>query len=758
MKIYRIAFAALMVFSLLFSKSFAQKNFAKDADDAYKFYQYYEAIDLYKKAYAKVKKDKAEKARIVFQIAECYRMTNDTKQAEVWYKKAVSAKYSDKIAVLDYADMLKINEKYEDAIVQYNAYATLVPSDPRGAKGAESCTLSQQWKDNPSRYEVENMKALNTKEMDFSPAYADKKFKSLIFTSSREGSTGSDYDAWTGQSFTDLWLIAQDKKGSWSTPVSIGENINTKFNEGASCLNAKMNELYFTRCGFEKKKQLGCQLFVAKKKNTSWDVPDSLKLAPDSCSVGQPSLSEDELTLYFASDMQGGYGGKDIWMAKRTKKNKEWDKPVNLGSNINTEKDEMYPFIREEGILYFSSNGYSGMGGLDIYKSEKTDDKWGTPVNMKYPINSPGDDFAIIFENKLEKGYFSSNRKGGKGSDDIYSFIQPPLVFTLQGKICNDSTKAMIKGALVKLIGSDGTMVEYTSDATGLYQFDKTKFLPNTSYEIQVSKSNYFGKKGKESTVGLERSKDFVHDLCITPIPAIPIVLPEILYDFNKWDLLSQYQDSLNGLIQIMTDNPTIVVELGSHTDARGSLEYNDSLSYKRAKSVVDYIITKGIAGDRIEAKGYSKRVPRTLTKDLTRDGFVFPKGTTLTEEYINALKGNDKKFEAAHQLNRRTEFRVLRDNYVPHADTTTNIVAPKIEVKTDEESINKEEKMQQQPDNNIFTPDNNVKSDEKTPAELKQDSLDNAKKVVKPIPTPKPKTNIKTTPKNTKKPVTKKK
>lgn len=707
MKIYRIILTTIIVLGLLVSKSYAQRNYAQEADDAYKYFQFYEAVGLYKKAYSKIKKNRAEKARIIYQIAECYRWTNNTKQAEVWYKKAIGVKYPDPLATLYYADMLKTNEKYDDAVAPYNSYKNLVPSDTRGAKGAESCTLAQQWKDNPTRYEVENMKQMNTENMDYASTYADKKFRSLIFVSARDGSTGNDYDAWTGQSFSDLYLTAQDKKGTWSSPVSVGENINTKFNEGAACLNAKTTEMYFTRCGVEKKKQLGCQIYITKKKGTSWDLPDIVSLSADSFTVGHPAITDDELILYFSSDMPDGYGGKDIWMVKRTKKSKPWDKPINLGPNINTEGDEMYPFIRDDGALFFSSNGHIGMGGLDIFKVEKSGDSWGKPVNMKYPINSAGDDFAIVFEAKLEKGYLSSNRKGGKGSDDIYSFYMPPLIFTLQGKVCNDSTKAMIKGAVVTLMGSDGTIVIDTTDATGLYQFDKTKFLGNTSYEIKVEKTGFFGAKGKESTVGLERSKDFVHDFCLVPIPPTPIILPEVLYDFNKWELLPQYQDSLNGLVQIMVDNPRIVIELGSHTDARGSLGYNDTLSYKRAKSVVDYLISKGIAVDRIVPYGYGERVPRTLTKKMIRDGFTFVKGTKFTEDYINQFQGNEKKFEAAHQLNRRTEFRVLRDNYVPKADTSDKGTAPSIELKTDSSSINQEEQKQQIPDKNIFVPEN---------------------------------------------------
>lgn len=677
----------------------AQKNFAQEADAAYTYQQYYEAIGMYKKALTKVKKNKAEKARITYQIAECYRMNNDIKQSEVWYKKAIAVKYPEPLATLYYAEALKANEKYAEAVVQFDKYKDLVPADLRGANGSEACVLAQQWKDNPTRYEVENVKQFNSKEADFAPTYADKKYKSLIFTSNREGSTGKDYDAWTGLSFMDLYLVSQDRKGAWTTPAILPEPVNSKFNEGAATLNSKANEIYFTRCGVEKKKQLGCEIYAAKKKGTAWDIPEVITLAPDSFTCGHPTLTDDELTMYFASDMPGGIGGKDIWMVKRTKKTKPWDKPINLGATINTTGDDMYPFLRDDGVLFYSSNGLIGMGGLDIYKVEKTGDKWGTPVNLKYPMNSAGDDFAIVFEGKLEKGYFSSNRKGGKGSDDIYSFYQPPLIFTLQGKICDDSTKAMLPGATIKLIGSDGTIVIDTSDALGAYSFDKTKFLANTSYQLEVSRVDYFGAKGKESTVGLERSKDFVHDFCLVPIPKKPIVLPEILYDYDKWDLLPQYQDSLNGLIQTMTDNPNITIELGSHTDARGSDIYNDTLSYKRAKSVVDYLISKGIAADRMTPFGYGEKVPRVLLKDLVRDGATFTKGTKLTEEYINTFKSDNKKFEAAHQLNRRTEFKILRSDYVPKSDGVKTDV--KIGIKTGEEGETPEETEEKKDDTN---------------------------------------------------------
>ena len=732
MKICKILLTTIIIVGIVFTKSYAQKNWAQDADNSFKYYKYYEAVGLYKKAYGKVKKNKAEKARIIYQIAECYRLTNDTKQAESWYKKAVGVKYPDPLCHLYYAEMLKANEKYPEAVVEYNAYKELVPSDARGTNGAESCTLAQQWLVNPTTYEVENLKQINSKDMDYAPTFNDKKYKSLVFVSSRDGSVGKDFDAWTGQSFSDLYLTALDRKGTWSTPVSVGENVNTAYNEGAACENEKCNELYFTRCGVAKKKQLGCQIYLAKKKGTTWDVPELVPITKDSTiSVGHPSLSADELTLYFSADSaMGGYGGKDIWMVTRSKKTKPWDKPVNLGPNVNTSGNELYPYIREDGALYFSSDGWPGMGGLDIFKVEKVGDSWGKPVNMKSPINSAGDDFGIIFEGKTEKGYLSSNRKGGKGSDDIYSFYKPPVIFTLQGSISNDSSKTtpkeLIKGAIVTLIGSDGTIVTDSTKADGLYKFEKTKFLANTSYEIKIEAHGYFGAKGKESTVGLERSKDFVHDFSLVPIPRKPIVLPEIFYGFNQWNLLPEYQDSLNGLIQIMQENPRLIVELGSHTDSRGALEYNDSLSYKRAKSVVDYLQTKGIAGGRLKACGYGKRVPRILTTDkyvskYTKDDKVvkldtpikFPAGTTLNDEFIDQFKKDEAKFEAAHQLNRRTEFRVLSDDYIPKpSDNKQEKAAPSIEVKSDSASI-KQESIKQQQSNTVILKDS-VKTDTK--------------------------------------------
>lgn len=693
MKLFKF-FVLSFVLSICISiNAYAQRNFTEEADNAYKLKQFTYAIELYQKAYSKIKRNKAERARILFQIAECYRYTNNQKRAEAQYKRVTKSGYPDPIAYLYLAEALKQNEKYDEAIIALNDYKQKMPNDPKADKGIEACKLSQMWKDNPTRYVIENVRQLNSRENDFTAAYADRKFSSLIFTSSRDGVIGKGLDSWTGENFTDLFFTelskAKGKKGAqpgtdamgtWSAPIILDEApINSPANEGSPSLNDRGNTMYFTRCVVEKRQANTCKIYFSQKKGRGWAEPEVLTLGPDSFSYGHPSLSPDELTLYFASDMPGTLGGKDIWMSKRERKTRPFDKAVNLGAVINTEGNEMYPFIKDNGTLYFSSDEHVGMGGLDIFKAERLGETWSTPENMKFPINSNGDDFAIIFEGVQEKGFFCSNRNGGRGGDDIYSFFLPPLVFTLQGVVKDAETKKVIVGAKVKLVGSDGTSIEDSTDVTGSYKFGKTQILPNTTYELLVSKPNYFSSTAKETTVGVEQSRDFIVNFDLVPIPKKPIELPEILYALDRWELQKQYQDSLNGLIATLNDNPKIVIELASHTDARATDAYNDTLSQKRAQSVVDYLIEKGIAPDRLVAKGYGERVPRTLEKDIIREGFTYKAGTVLTEAYINSLQST-KEREAAHQINRRTEFRILHDNYIPK-DANTPIEKTKIQI-----------------------------------------------------------------------------
>ncbi len=695
----KIYFGLALIFLILLGQTnqvLAQRNFSSDADQAFDLEQYSVAIDLYKQAYNKIKGNKPEKARVLFRLAECYRLTDNNKQAINWYSRVVKSNFPDPAAHLYLADALKSDEQYAEAIVEYKEYSKLAPSDPRGGLGVDACQYAIKWKDDPTRYVVENVKKFNTKQEDFSPYWADKNYKALLFTSSRDGATGKATDGWTNQNFSDIYVTTLDKKGAWSEPLPADENINTEVNEGTPWLNSKANVIYFTRCPLIKKEKMGCQIYYSKKQGRGWAAPDTLKLTPDmSIPVGHPALSDDELTIYFAAEMPGGYGGKDIWVAKRTKKTKPFDKPVNLGPGINTTGDEMFPFLRDDGSLFFSSNGYEhlGMGGLDIYKTENKDGKWSKPENLKYPLNSAGNDFGIIFKGNKEEGFLSSNRNGGKGSDDIYYFYLPPLVFTLQGVVRDDSTKQIITKALVKLEGSDGTLVVDSTDATGTYRFGKTQILENTSYELTVSKEGFTASKGRETTVGIKNSKDLIHDFNLAPIPKQPQVLPDVLYVVGQWYLTPQAMDSLNWLVNILNDNDRWVIELSSHTDARPIPMTNDTLSARRARSAVHYIVdSMGIDPGRIYARGYGANSPRVLDRDKSvfldpakypacKDkSYFFAKGTVLNETYIKSLATTCQK-EAAHQLNRRTEFTVLREDFVPAAINDSNARNVVIEV-----------------------------------------------------------------------------
>ena len=356
---------------LIFSTSMmAQKNFSKDADKAFTNKEYFNAIELYKKAYTKAKK-KEEKALIIFRTAECYRLIGDAKQAEAWYIKAIKANYSDPKAKLYLADAKKTLEKYNEALIEYTNYKKEVPSDPRGEDGAKSCELAQKWKDKPTRYQVENMALINTKDPDFAPSYADKKYNRIYFTSMRPGVIGSAVDATNGENYSDIFDTQMDKNGKWSTPVSLPEPVNTKDNEGLSSVTKKADMMFFTRCVVAKNKQSYNQLWVSDKKGNAWGDPVKLEFSVDSLKFASPCISADGMLLLFSSNMGGGQGDNDIWMSKYDKKAKKWGTPTNLGAGVNTPGNDVYPFIHEDGTLYFSSTGHLGMGGLDIYKAQK---------------------------------------------------------------------------------------------------------------------------------------------------------------------------------------------------------------------------------------------------------------------------------------------------------------------------------------------------------------------------------------------------
>jgi peptidoglycan-associated lipoprotein len=655
----RLLFFIILLITVTSVDVEAQKRKTERAYSSFTAGEYFDAIDLFKDAYSKTKKaDKNSRTELIFMIAECYRMINDPKNAETWYKLAVKSSISKPEAQYWFAESLKKNGKYQLAIDEFKKYKQVAPSDARADQEIRACELAIEWLRNPEAYKVEELKEINSKASDFSPAYGRDDFGMIYFTSSRDDAAGSKTHGATGQNYTDIFESRIDKKSKWSTPVPL-EKINSEFEEGTPSFSSDFKELYFTRCEVGKREKKGCIIMYSKKTGDAWSDPKNLGILPDSVVAAHPALSPDGRTLYFVSDISGGFGGKDIWKVTRSRAADAWSKPVNLGPDINTSGDEVFPYVKSDGTLYFSSDGLPGMGGLDIFKAIAQPDGSMVVQNMKPPINSFADDFGITFENGNERGLFSSSRKG-KTSDDIYSFELPPLKFSVTGLVKDEKTGTAIATSLVQLIASDGSNLQAETGSGGDFKF---ALKADVDYIFLASKRGYLNGKEKVTTKGQEKSREFMVTILLTATDR-PIELPNILYDFGKWDLRPESMVSLDKLVETLNDNPNVTIELMSHTDSRDTEEYNQELSQKRAQVVVQYLIDKGIEPGRLLAKGYGESTPKVVDAEIVKQNPFLKAGTTLTEQYINTLV-NDEQKEIAHQINRRTEFRVLRTDYV---------------------------------------------------------------------------------------------
>ena len=661
-KLLRLLSIFIFLVSVSYSDVYGQKKSRKlkKADIAFSLEEYSKAAELYKKAYKKTK-NRAVKAEIIFKQAECYRMSGNVKRAESYYKRAIKAKYPDVTVYLRYADVLRMQGDLDEAVPQYTKYIQLNPTDVRGEMGLKSCNFALKWKDLPTRYKVELMPVVNSRYSDYSASFGNGEYTELYFSSTRKDGLSDKIDDRTGEHFSDVWFTRINKKGAWSRPIVMPEPLNSEGNEGSVFVNKRGTVMYLTQCKVEKKKALGCGIYVSKRKGKLWGATQMLQVKLDSnTTIGHPALSDAETVLVFSSDLAGGYGGKDLWMSVKEKRNR-WSDPVNLGPLVNTPGDEMFPFLADEGVIYFASNGHVGMGGFDIYKtSEDENGAYILPVNLKSPVNSSFDDFGMIVETGGERGYLTSNRTGGKGGDDIYQFELPALVLNLKGIVTDSKTGAIMTGVKVQLIANDGTANQVKTDNTGKYEF---KLIPLTSYEIVVNTEGYLKKSVNETTMGVELNKTFVVDLVIDPIKK-EIILPLIKYDFNKAELRAESIVDLDKLVESLLDNPNVVIELKSHTDFVGSNAQNNKLSQQRADACIAYLVSQGIDAGQLVAKGMGEKEPFVIEEKEGR----FRVGDVLTESYIKKIRFK-KNREKAHQYNRRTSFKVLREDYVPTND-----------------------------------------------------------------------------------------
>ncbi len=629
----------------------SKKGSIKAAREAFQKKEYFISGDNYRKVYSstKVKDEKIESAN---KAAECYWLMNDMKNAESWYRKALKIDPKNVENQLRLAKTLKNNAKYEEAIVEYKNYQKLAPENSQLVeRQIKGCENALKWKNDKTRYVVENVKGINTRWEDFAPQWFKKD--QLIFTSDREkGVSGNDMYGWTGNGYTDLYSITfkVDKKNpnniTYQPPVLLDKNhINGKLNDGAIAFDSRFATAYVTRCNYDNNfKGKSCRIYSSSLTGSEWSDPEPLNFSSDSFNCGQPSLTKDGQILYFSSDMPGGFGGKDIYFVTYSKRSKSWGDPVNLGPVINTDEDEMFPTITEDGALYFASNGHVGLGGTDIFMSTGNGTEWSDPVNMKSPLNSHGDDFAIIFGKDKESGYFSSNRDGGKGQDDIYRFSMTPLVFTLSGVVRNAKTKAVMPNAVITITSSNDTgKVVLKTDQVGSY---KITLKSKTDYELFASRQMFYDSRMEEKTTkGLQVSTDLIQDFELNSLGLETFTLRGILYDLNQATIRPDAAKVLDSLILVLNKYPSLKIELGSHTDCRADSMYNINLSQWRADSAVAYLVRNGIDTARLVSRGY---------------------GENMLEVTECACEGPDERAqglrctEAQHQLNRRTTVKVL--------------------------------------------------------------------------------------------------
>lgn len=618
---------------------------AGNANLLYEKKHYYDAAEMFEKL-VKKQKDEDKKKEQITKMANCYRQISNFSKAAINYRKVMEFYPDQPVYIYIYADLLMSTDNYPEALTYLERYQLEVPGDTRTAEKIAICKEAISINIGGSRFKVNPEDDINSNYNDYCPSVSNGN---LYFTSDRSGSTGGQRSPRLGNYYSDIYVSAMDDN-SLSNPKVMGASINSEENEGATAFNAEGTLMIYTLChgkGFDS----SCALMLTSKASGSWNKPEpiSFSVSPEYM-YGHPTLSDDGKVLIFSSNVPGGQGGHDLYMSKKLGPGK-WSDPVNLGPKVNTMGDEMFPYLLDDKTLYFSSNGHPGFGALDVFVSINKKDRWRNPENLLPPINSGGDDFGICYDKsntELNSGYFSSNRKNTSG-DDIFRFdiVTPPLC-TVCGTVYDSKTKKRLNEATVYLtdMASENTVFVKTN-AQGQYCM---KLLYEHDYKMDAYKKYYANNKAKPrfDTRNLNFQKEFKQDFYLNKWTIEEIEIEGILYDLNSADLRPESMVILDSLASILTIHNYLVVELSSHTDCRGSVEYNEKLSQQRAESCVNYLISKGIQRDRLEAKGYGET---RLINDCACEGEE-GKGLDCTEEQ--------------HQENRRTAFQILRTDYVP--------------------------------------------------------------------------------------------
>lgn len=644
----------LLIVSSLYSCKSAKLS---DAEEKQRIGEYYEAAAIYRKVYTKTSPKKRDlRGYIAYRMAECNRLINNTAKATSAYMNAIRYDYPDSTVYLRMGQMLQKTGRYPEAIKNYDIYMENDPSNLLAINGIQGCELAPGWKKNPTRYEVRRMDKFNSRRGEFSPMLAGDKYDQLYFASSRSKDKDAKVSAITGQNNNNLFLVKQDEKGAWLAPVELEDEVNTEYDEGTPSFSPDGNTMYYTYCAQDPEGPRTAEIYISTRSSAKWGKGTRATIVKDSVTaLGHPSISPDGKYLYFVSDAVGGFGGKDIFRARVA--GNDFGPMENLGEEINTPGDEMFPYVRDSVTLYFASNGHPGMGGLDLFKAtQDSTGKWKVE-NLGAPINSMADDFGITFAGKEERGFFCSNRNDARGYDHIYSFERPTITIFIEG-IVNDVDEYPIEDATVRIVGKDGLNVKVPVKKDGTYRVELERDI---RYVMMASARGYLNQNYELHTGPEEKNETYIVDFFLSPISK-PVVIDNIFYDFDKATLRPESKKALDEMIKMLNDNPNVTIELGAHTDRKGTDQYNERLAQRRAQSVVDYLIAGGIEAARLEAKGYGESVPKTINKKMAKQFDFLKEGDVLTEEFILALPPEQQ--EIADQINRRTEFKVLRTNY----------------------------------------------------------------------------------------------
>lgn len=656
-KLIRLTYFTIII--ALLGGCSSKKTLSK-ANKTYEIGEYNAAASLYRKSLKRIKNN-AQRAEVMYKQGECYSKLNFNQFASNSYRLAILFKYPDSVVYLKYGQVLASLGQKKPAQDALNTYLEFDPYNPLAQNILLALDSADVWKKENSRYIVKRERAFDSRRSDFCPVYVGSDYDVVYFNSTREGGVATKNSDITGMRPSDFYMTRLDSKDEWTKPELVEGSLNTIEDEGVATVSPDGKTMYFTVCRSEQGKAYGASLYMSTRTGAQWGEPSVISIFQDSTAdtlvIAHPAITPDASKIYFVSDMEGGFGGNDIWVTE--KRGQTWSTPENLGPDINTTANESFPMYRITDELYFSSNGWPGLGALDIFKAVETDSGW-VRTRLPAPINSSGDDFGITFEGEREKGLFTSNRNEYRGNDHIYSFELPELQFVLEGKVTDERDGAPLSDSRIKLVGNDGTntIIRTKKDGTFAYELNK-----GADFVFLVTCRAYLNNKGDVSTVGLTENENFNFDFQLSSIKK-PIRLNNILFAFNSAELNQQSKLSLDTLVDVLNDNPNITIELSAHTDMIGNDEFNMDLSDKRAASVMNYLITQGIAEDRLESKGYGKSQPVVADQVLASEYDFIKEGDVLTPEFITGL--NSSQQEICNQINRRTEFKVLSTNYKP--------------------------------------------------------------------------------------------